>query len=103
MTRLLSPFAIRVVPLKHAGRVLIPVWSWHLGCCECNLGDSAARDPHNRHLMFQQRRTKDAFSSCDGVYLGWPNVYTEALQPARGVPPMPCMWCDESQHRRRIQ
>lgn len=31
--------------------------------------------------MSQQRRTKDAFSSCDSVYLGWPNVYTEAFPP----------------------
>lgn len=90
---LLSSFTIRVLPMKHAGCVLISIWSWYSGCCECNLGDSAARDLHNRHLIFQQRCTKDAFSSCDSIYLGWPNVYTEALQPAPGISPAPCVLC----------
>lgn len=41
-----------------------------------------------RGILFSpQRYTKGAFSSCDDIYSGWPNVYTEAVQPARGTSP----------------
>lgn len=42
-------------------------------------------------FFFLQCYTKGAFSSCDGVYLGWPNVYTEGLHPARGISLMLCI------------
>lgn len=109
---LLSPLPARVLRMKHAGCVLISLWSRYSGCCKCDLGDSAARDLPNRPFIFQQGCTRDAFSSCDSVYSEWPSrllaldalyvVYQALVVTNHGTDGVPGGGLIKASQRRRI-